>query len=355
METLGLRNTASLIRRNGAVCARLSLLGKVGALSPLNPSPVPPITSDTLALLTQWTAWIPLLGPLTAIPQGPGLYRIGRAARETLDYIGQTGRGTMTLRKRLSMLRLGVAAEEMPYRTPHTAAPALWALRRSTGEELLASVCPLEGLDEQVRRGLEALAQAEHRLQHGCSPTANFGRILAGYAISGPRESGIRGGPSAELSANHLPGLKPVGDWRGGPVDAGWCCHGWSEWVGIDQAHAAKGEGLYRIRAAGEDKLLYIGQGKMDHRLRSHARKVRDEALKQGKIFAAGPLECSWARIDGLPSHHKQELEVDLIGAHIKQTGWIPDAQFLGNAQDTIDRSAFSDEGGGALTMNHDR
>ena len=58
-------------------------------------------------------------GELTAL----GLYRIRRAGRDDLDYIGQTG---LRLRDRLAMLR-GIYRDKMPYRDPHTVAPALWA------------------------------------------------------------------------------------------------------------------------------------------------------------------------------------------------------------------------------------
>ena len=61
------------------------------------------------------------------IPLLPGLYRIRRMGRDDLLYSGQTGMGTMTLRKRFGILR-GVNGEVMPYRDLHTAEPALWAL-----------------------------------------------------------------------------------------------------------------------------------------------------------------------------------------------------------------------------------
>jgi hypothetical protein len=82
-----------------------------------------------LADLLRWGAWRPLAPGSRdpEIPHLPGLYRIRRVGREDLDYIGQTGMGTMTLRKRPGMLR-GVFGEIMPYRDPHTAGPALWAL-----------------------------------------------------------------------------------------------------------------------------------------------------------------------------------------------------------------------------------
>jgi hypothetical protein len=79
----------------------------------------------------EWTPWIPLdkCWRGSAISDRPGLYRI-RHETSSIDYIGETGR---SLRERLAALR-GVYSELIPFRDPHTAAPALWALRsRSAG------------------------------------------------------------------------------------------------------------------------------------------------------------------------------------------------------------------------------
>src|SRR3954452_14368565 len=93
-----------------------------------------------------WPAWLPLwecwLG--RTLPNVPGLYRIRRVGRDDLDYIGQTGKGGMTLKKRMGMLR-GVYGEEMPYRDPHTAGPALWALRHMSQCDFEVSVAEVIG------------------------------------------------------------------------------------------------------------------------------------------------------------------------------------------------------------------
>ena len=102
--------------------------------------------------------------------------------RDDLDYIGQTGMGTMTLGKRLGMLR-GVYGERMPYCDPHTAGPPLWALWHQTGEDFEVSVVPVEG-STPWRKGLEALATALYRQEHGRSPTFGFGRMPVGYRAS---------------------------------------------------------------------------------------------------------------------------------------------------------------------------
>jgi hypothetical protein len=81
-----------------------------------------------------WEARVPLATAATSgrLPGRPGVYRVRRVGWSALDYLGQTGTGTMTLRKRISMLR-GVYGPVMPYRDPHTAAPGLWALRHQAG------------------------------------------------------------------------------------------------------------------------------------------------------------------------------------------------------------------------------
>src|SRR5262249_34195573 len=94
--------------------------------------------------LFAWSDWQPLNGSWLAanIPARPGLYRICRQGREDLDYVGQTGDGKMTLRNRLGMLR-GIYDSVMPYRDPHTAGPALWALRQLGNQPFLVSVIPI--------------------------------------------------------------------------------------------------------------------------------------------------------------------------------------------------------------------
>jgi hypothetical protein len=83
-----------------------------------------------------WSAWSNLASIWrgAAIPNVPGIYRIRRVGATAIDYIGQTGAGGMTLRRRVAMLA-GVYGAEMPYRAPHTAGPAMWALRQLGREE----------------------------------------------------------------------------------------------------------------------------------------------------------------------------------------------------------------------------
>ncbi|MDQ3656690.1 MAG: hypothetical protein M3457_16650 [Chloroflexota bacterium] len=110
--------------------------------------------------------------------------------RTDLDYIGQTG---TRLGQRLGMLA-GALADEMPYRDPHTAAPALWALRHAERCSFDVSVAVVEGTTPW-RKGLEALAIGLYRQEHGRSPTVEFGRIpsaivLQRRTIPGWRNSG---------------------------------------------------------------------------------------------------------------------------------------------------------------------
>src|SRR5215208_302371 len=148
--------------------------------------------------------------------------------------------GTMTLRKRLGMLR-GVYGELMPYRDPHTAGPALWALYRQTGEDFEVSVVPVEG-STPWRKGLEALAIALYRREHGCSPTVEFGRMPAGFLASSSYnrrllEAGrvFRGRPSEETDASHVSGILPLGSLTGDAHGAAWGGHDWSPWIPLEQ------------------------------------------------------------------------------------------------------------------------
>jgi hypothetical protein len=84
--------------------------------------------------------------------------------RDDLDYIGQTGMGTMTLRKRIGMLHGGYS-QLMPYRDPHTVGPAFWALHHQSGVDFEVSAVPVEG-SPPWRTGPEALAIAPCRQEH---------------------------------------------------------------------------------------------------------------------------------------------------------------------------------------------
>ncbi|MEA5543101.1 hypothetical protein VB834_29140 [Limnoraphis robusta Tam1] len=103
-----------------------------------------------------WFQWQPLKDCWKdkRIPNVRGIYRIRRIGRSDLDYIGQTGKGNRNLRKRLSELN-SIYKPEMPYRDPHTAGPALWALRDRLGCQFEVSILPVEELDA-YRLGLEA-------------------------------------------------------------------------------------------------------------------------------------------------------------------------------------------------------
>ena len=54
----------------------------------------------------QWTSWQPLYESWLGdhLPTQGGLYRIRRTDLDGIDYMGQTGKGTMNLKKRLGML-----------------------------------------------------------------------------------------------------------------------------------------------------------------------------------------------------------------------------------------------------------
>ena len=273
----------------------------------------------------------------TVLPDLPGLYRIKRDGQENLDYIGQTSEGRMTLHRRVGMLR-GVYEDEMPYRDPHTAAPALWSFRFLDGRTFLVSVAPVEG-STPWRKGLECVAISHHRQTYGRSPTVNFGRMPLGYRMSSGNnarlvKSGrrIRGGPTDVSDPSHKPGISPRAPFAGDPHDPDWCGHLWSAWHSLANARheiPPNTNGLYRIRRTDMLGLIYIGQGVVSARLSTHVRKVGRPMERQADLFS-GPLECSWVLNEAWLPHHRLELENDLIAAYLLETGEIPTAQFLG-------------------------
>lgn len=292
---------------------------------------------DPRALL-RWTDWHPLPGVSrdADIPQSTGLYRIRRVGRDDQDYIGQTGR---SLRGRLGMLS-GVYAEVMPYGDPHTAAPALWALRHATGCDFEASVAPIEG-STQWRKGLEAVGIALYRQERGASPTVEFGRVPPGYLPSSGNNARliaagmrIRGGPGGDPHPRHEAGVAPVGPLAGDPQGPGWGGHASTVWFPLKRLlgrSVVADSGLYRIRGTEAGTLLYVGQGAIPGRPLAHLAKAGVVEHGQGRIFAAQVrLECAWAINNAWLPHQRLVLENDLIAAHLLETGTIPAAQFLG-------------------------
>lgn len=245
----------------------------------------------------------------------------------------------MTLRKRLSMLS-GVWKHKMPYRDPHTVGPALWALRHRDGSEFEVSVAALD-ISTPERKGLECLAISLYRQATGGSPTLNFGRMPLGYLRSSANNRRLvaagkrfRGGPTSQTNTSHEPGVSPVGPFSHDPSHARWCSHQWSQWCIVNKSNSVltiNTRGVYRIRDRSNQALLYLGEGLVLSRLRSHLRKIDVPNHKQGVILKrARCLEIGFVEYPDHNKHHLLEYENDLIASHLQQVGTIPSAQFLG-------------------------
>jgi hypothetical protein len=288
-----------------------------------------------------WTPWASLMASWQerALPATPGLYRIRRVGREDLDYIGETSRQPPKgygLRERIGSLKR-IYDDEMPYRDPHTAAPALWALLHRESCEFEVSVVPVDG-DVPWRKGLETVAIALYRQERGRSPTVNFGRMPSGYVMSSANNASLvasgkrfRGGPSDVVTASHFAGVAPVGRLDGESQSRDWGGHGWSEWIPLDEwRRAPVGIGLYRIRGL-TDGLVYVGQGAMRARLSAHRRKTLDPAsTKPQDVVLRRHRPLEWSAVEGSwEPHQRLELENDLIAAHVLELARVPPAQFL--------------------------
>jgi hypothetical protein len=285
----------------------------------------------------EWSSWVPLgKGPVASdVPAAAGLYRIRTDHDDVLDYVGQTGIGTMNLRKRLAMLS-GIWGGEMPYRDPHTAAPALWAWIRSGRRDVEASVYRIEG-DVQLRKAFECLAIARHRWRFEVSPRWNFGRMPADFSMSSGNNARLvaagrrfRGAPCTSSEPGHVAGVGPVSRPGDDPVGDDWGGLDWCRWTPMAQAAAsAKGSGIYRVRDGSSGSLIYVGEGVVASRLRTHLAKARQPEHRQARWFAMPGVDCSWVQTQWL-AHQRQEIENDLIANHVDLFGVPPAAQFLG-------------------------
>lgn len=290
--------------------------------------------------LAHWSDWQPLYECWRGnrIPSLPGLYRIRRAGQQELAYIGQTGAGNMNLKKRMGMLR-GIYAVEMPYRDPHTAAPALWSIRHAEGCDFEVSVLDGEW-STPWRKGLEALSISLYRYTYQKSPEVNFGRMPTGYQMSTANNARLtalgkrnRGGLTLALDNSHVLGIQPTGSLMSIPDRANWAGHQWSEWLPPEAILKIPQEvqGLYRIRSQGRENLVYVGQGQLRARLTAHLSKVNRARRAQDLVFQeACPLEFSWVINPIWKERHRLELENDLIASHLLVTEQLPSAQFMG-------------------------
>ncbi len=302
-------------------------------------------SQNPILAMLQWQPYVPLEGAHKGqvIPSVPGLYRIRRKGEKCLDYIGQTGSGSMNLRKRIAMLK-GVYADAdvMPYRDPHTAGPGLWALKDLHQCEFEVSVCPVDA-SAPFRKGLEAAAIALYRQRslRPASPTVNFGRMPVGYKMSSANNKKLqdtgrvfRGGRTKEFQKSHQGGVGVAGPISHPVKSSSWFGHSWTDWTSAATAlKHLKNEalGLYRIRKVRANGLVYIGKGRIKARLGEHLKKGTEPGHRQqGEFGPAKQVQISWVLKPGLLANQLEELEMDLIGAHMLMEKKQPSAQFLG-------------------------
>lgn len=114
-----------------------------------------------------------------------------------------------------------------------------------------------------------------YRFERGVSPTLNFGRMPAGYRRSSANNARLvtagkrfRGGPCTTSDATHLPGIRPLAQIDDDPGDLRWGDLDWSAWTAVTPAAVpAPAVGLYRLRHIDQERLVYIGEGKIQGRI----------------------------------------------------------------------------------------
>jgi hypothetical protein len=81
-----------------------------------------------------------------------------------------------------------------------------------------------------------------------------------------------------------------------------------------------------RLDGAG---LVYVGQGRIPVRVKSHIAKGENPDHSQHRFFA-GDLTWDWVDLPEIGKTQLLELENDLIASHVHVYGRTPSAQFLG-------------------------
>jgi hypothetical protein len=138
-----------------------------------------------------------------------------------------------------------------------------------------------------------------------------------------------RGGLDPE--AVSAPASVPIhGDLRRNPQLDDWLGWNWSSWSAPTEVGISPGRvGLYRFRKLGTVTLIYIGQGHLHSRVKTHLSKSTKPDHPQAVHFS-GSVEVSWVDLTGMATIHLLEHENDLIASHVLEVGRAPEAQFLG-------------------------
>lgn len=270
------------------------------------------------------------------VPRSGGVYCVYledlEEERPLLAYVGQTGR----LRGRLNELANGVFAEQMPFTTPHVAAPSLYAWAHTPPYAPLMLTFFEVDLPAYYRQGLEDFVLAFERQKRkkmasaiqiarcGYSALANFGRMPKGWCPSTSRERGRRGGPTLVEGPWHIPSIAPVGelDVAHSIFSEAWGGHAWSAWQHAHEISVlSKTRGLYRLWPEGAADLWYIGWGDIATAAREIAR------VNPNLLFSAVPGQ--WRRGE------MEELKSDLLGLYVYQRQRPPLNQYDGEENGT--------------------
>jgi hypothetical protein len=276
-----------------------------------------------------WSPWVPFSADKHTfydIPHEPGLYRIRPAGKDFLMYIGETRR---TVHERLNELRHNLRRTDlMPWNDPHTAAPSLWAWHDAEGYAYECSATPLDA-STGGRRGMESFLLYKYRQERGESTLCNFGRFHPRYRKSTNRKEGLRGGKLAEGHKDNpagFPGIEPL-EAVGKPGDRDWMGLEWTAWepLATDNVRAvAAGAGLYLLKDAGSQEIVYIGQSAdVAMRLSGHCYKTWEGRMLLFSYQIIGQAV--------LP-HNLRELETDLIGNFFENFRKAPEFQFRNSA-----------------------
>jgi hypothetical protein len=208
----------------------------------------------------------------------------------------------------------------MPFNDPHTVAPSLWAWKDAEGWDFECSVAEVN-LSKENREGLECYLLWLYRLEKGESTLCNHGRFHRDYMKSKGSTSKFRGGrlqdsvPRNKSCGRSFQPLPFIGD----PISQYFMGLPWSDFIDVKLGGTFSTQrGVYRIKGAEDNALLYIGQStNIRNRIKAHSKKDWGH-----KIIA------SYYGIEEVEDFQLKEIENDLIGGYYSLNHCVPLFQF---------------------------
>lgn len=267
-----------------------------------------------------WSEWYPLhegRSLAKGLGKGPGIYRIRDPDKNTLAYIGQSGR---CLRKNLEVLRDESSAKRVAPDSKHFASPCVFVYNKVKDVDVEVSTLSFKGNDPE-RLATECFLIWNYRHEAGSSPRCNLGKFHEGFEMT-VDDDGVKVRKLDVSEESDYPSIAPL-DHDEPFASEEWMGLRWTEWLPLDK----------KTVKAMDDEICFLRLA--DDGINELKRVDHTESLKE---TLAGHLKEKWSKkalfsisfrgLD-LPPIHIAEIRNDLIAGYYLETSEAPTAQFI--------------------------